>query len=107
MHTLLYTWIVKIFAWDEAKNELLKRERRISFEEVIFHINGGDLLARLNHPNSAKYPHHEIFVVLAGNYVYMVPFIEDGEKYFLKTVIPSRKLTKKFLEERMGKDETD
>ena len=97
---------MKSFAWDKDKNELLKRERRISFEEVIFHINAGDLLARLDHPSRTKYSHQQIFVVLVGDYVYMVPFVEDSEKYFLKTIIPSRKLTKEFLEEREDKDET-
>lgn len=98
---------MKPFAWDEDKNELLKRERGVSFEEVVFHINNGDLLARLDHPNRTKYSHQQIFVVWVGDYVYMVPFVEDREKYFLKTIIPSRKLTKEFLEEREDKDETD
>lgn len=98
---------MKPFAWDEDKNELLKRERGVSFEEVVFHINNGDLLARLDHPNRTKYSHQQIFVVWVGDYVYMVPFVEDREKYFLKTIIPIRKLTKEFLEEREDKDETD
>ena len=93
--------------WDEDKNVLLKRERGISFEEAIFHINNGDLLARLDHPNRAKYAHQEIFVVLIGDYVYMVPFVEDEDKYFLKTIIPSRRLTRDYLKEREGKNETD
>lgn len=98
---------MKIFAWDENKNEFLKRERGVSFEEVVFHINNGDLLARLDHPNRAKYSHQEIFVVLIGDYVYMVPFVEDEEKWFLKTIIPSRKLTREILGEREDKNEAD
>ena len=98
---------MKIFVWDEEKNELLKRERGVSFEEILFHIYNGDLLARLDHPNRAKYPHQQIFVVLVGDYVYMVPFVEDQEKYFLKTIIPSRRLTRDYLGERKDKDETD
>lgn len=98
---------MKIFAWDEDKNELLKRERNVSFEEIVFHINNGDLLARLDHPNRAKYSHQQIFVVLVGDYVYMVPFVEDEEKCFLKTIIPSRKLAKEYLGERKDEDETD
>lgn len=97
---------MKPFVWDESKNELLKRERGVSFEEIVFHINNGDLLARLDHPNRAKYSHQQIFVVLVGDYVYMVPFVEDEEKYFLKTIIPSRKLTREFLEKE-DKDEID
>ena len=98
---------MKIFVWDEDKNELLKQERHVSFEEVVFHINNGDLLAKLDHPNRTKYFHQQIFVVLVGEYVYMVPFVEDDEKYFLNTIIPSRKLTKEFLEERKDDDETE
>ena len=86
---------------------MLKRERDISFEETIFHINNGDLLARLDHPNQAKYPHQQIFVVLAGDYVHMVPFVEDEEKYFLKTIIPSRRLTRNYKGEREAEHETD
>lgn len=90
---------MKTFVWDKDKDELLKQERGVSFEEVVFYINNGDLLARLDHPNRSKYSHQQIFVVLVGNYVYMVPFVEDDEKYFLKTIILSRKLTKEFLAE--------
>ena len=88
---------MKSFAWDKDKGELLKRERGVSFEEIVFHINNGDLLARFDHPNRAKYSHQQIFIVLVGDYIYVVPFVEDEEKYFLKTIIPSRKLTKDYL----------
>ena len=91
---------MKKFDWDEEKNELLKRDRKVSFEEVVYHINSGDLLAKLDHPNSKKYPHQQIFVVLIEDYVYMVPFVEDERLYFLKTIIPSRKLTQQFIEQR-------
>ena len=76
---------------------MLREGREVSFEEVVFHIQNGDLLAKLDHPNRAKYSHQQIFVVRMGDYVYTVPFVEDEEKYFLKTVIPSRKLTRDYL----------
>ena len=76
---------------------MLKQGRGVSFEEVIFHIENGDLLARLDHPNQAKYAHQQILVVRIGDYVYTVPFVEDEEKYFLKTIIPSRKYTREYL----------
>ena len=98
---------MKSFYWDEDKNELLKRERGVSFEEIVFHINNGDLLARLDHPNRTKYSHQQIFIVLIGDYVYMVPFVEDEEKYFLKTIIPSRKLKREYIQERKKSNETD
>jgi len=98
---------MKPFFWDEDKNGLLKQERGVSFEEVVFHINNGDLLARLDHPNQAKYSHQQVFVVVVGDYVYMVPFVEDEEKYFLKTIIPSRRLTRDYWGERKKQHETD
>jgi len=88
---------VKPFEWEEEKSRLLKEGRGVSFEEVVFHIENGDLLARLDHPNRARYAHQQIFVVRMGDYVYTVPFVEDEEKYFLKTIIPSRKLTREYL----------
>ncbi len=91
---------MKVFAWDEEKNKLLKRGRGVSFEDVVYHINNGDLLARLDHPNRAKYPHQQVFVICIDAYVYTVPFVEDEDKFFLKTIIPSRKLTRDYLKER-------
>ena len=80
--TLLYTRGMKTFVWDADKNELLKQERHVSFEDVVFHINNGGLLAKLDHPNHTKYSHQQIFVVLADDYVYIVPFVEGNENYF-------------------------
>ncbi len=88
---------MKPFAWEEEKSRLLKEGRGVSFEEVVFHIENGDLLAKLDHPNRARYAHQQIFVVRVGDYVYTVPFVEDEERYFLKTIIPSRKLTREYL----------
>ncbi len=87
---------MKPFDWDEEKSLWLKRSREVSFEEVVFHIHNGDLLARLDHPNP-KYGHQQIFVVRMDDYAYAVPFVEDEEKYYLKTIIPSRKLTHVYL----------
>ena len=98
---------MKAFAWDEEKNELLKLERRVSFEEVVYHINNGNLLAKLDHPNRARYAHQQVFIIDIDGYVYMVPFVEDEEKYFLKTIIPSRKLTREYLGERKDEHENE
>ena len=88
---------MKYFAWDEAKNEKLKAERGIGFEEVVFHIERGDLLDILDHPNRERYAGQRIFVVRRDDYVYLVPFVEDDRFVFLKTIIPSRKLTREYL----------
>jgi uncharacterized DUF497 family protein len=88
---------VKYFAWDDAKNAKLRAEHGIGFEDVVFHIQRGDLLDILEHPNPERYVGQRIFVVRREDYVYLVPFVEDEQTVFLKTIIPSRKATKQYL----------
>jgi len=88
---------MKFFSWNEEKNELLKDERQVSFEDVVFHISQGFLLDILEHPNQDKYKGQRIFVVEIDEYAYLIPFIEDEREIFLKTIIPSRKATRKYL----------
>ena len=88
---------MKHFSWNFEINELLKEERQISFEEVVFYIEMGFLIDVLEHPNQEKYQGQKIFVVQIEEYVYLVPFIEDEQEVFLKTIIPSRKATRKYL----------
>jgi hypothetical protein len=88
---------MKYFSWNEEKNELLKEERQISFEDVVFYIEQGFLLDVLEHPNQERYKGQKIFVVEIEGYAYLVPFIEDEREIFLKTIIPSRKATRKYL----------
>lgn len=88
---------MKYFSWNEEKNELLREERQVSFEDVVFYIEQGFLLDVLEHPNQEKYKGQKIFVVQMDDYVYLVPFIEDDREIFLKTIIPSCKATKKYL----------
>jgi predicted DNA binding CopG/RHH family protein len=85
---------VKYFAWDDAKNARLKAECGIGFEEIVFHIERGDLLDILEHPNRERFAGQRIFVVQREAYVYLVPFVEDEHTVFMKTIIPSRKATK-------------
>jgi hypothetical protein len=75
----------------------LKKERQISFEDVVFYIEQGFLLDVLENPNQEKYKGQKIFVVQIDDYAYLVPFIEDERVIFLKTIIPSRKATRKYL----------
>ena len=91
---------MKYYSWNNDKNEKLKKERGISFEDVIYYIENEKLCAILKHKNQAKYPGQKIYVVEINNYVYLVPFIETEKEIFLKTIIPSRKATKKYLGER-------
>ena len=90
---------MKYFDWDDAKNAKLRKERGIGFEDVVFHIERGDLLDILEHPNPERYAGQRIFVVRRDEFVYLVPFVEDNETVFLKTIMPSRKATKQYLGE--------
>ncbi len=91
----------KPYDWSVIKNEKLKAERDISFEEMITAIEDGGLLDTVDTPHPQKYGGQRMFVVDFCAYVYLVPFVEDDEKIFLKTIFPSRKATKKFLKSNL------
>lgn len=86
-----------IFDWDIEKNEMLINSRGVSFEEVIAILESGEELDILEHPNKEKYAHQKIYIVEINGYVYLVPFVQENNKIFLKTIIPSRKAQKKYL----------
>lgn len=88
---------MKPFRWNHDKNEALKIERGISFEEIVLAIEADGLLDELRHPNPGKYPSQFVLVVALDDYVYLVPYVEEPDYYFLKTVIPSRKATRDYL----------
>lgn len=88
---------MKYFDWSEEKNQKLKEERDISFEDVLIAVEESRILDFTEHPNSDKYPYQLIMVVEINRYAYLVPIVEDKEKYFMKTIIPSRKATKYYL----------
>ncbi len=88
---------MKPFRWAADKNDLLKRERGVSFEKVVVAMEAGGLLDVLAHPNPARYPRQKVLVVRCDSYVYLVPFVEEADHYFLKTVVPSRKATRDYL----------
>ncbi len=90
---------MKPFRWNADKNRQLQMERGVSFERALQAIAGDRLLAIIQHPNQEKYPTQRIFIIEINQYVYLVPFIENDEEIFLKTVIPSRKMTKQYLGE--------
>ena len=92
------------YKWDFQKNEKLKLQRGVSFEQVVMHIERGDVLDLVAHPNQKKYPGQLIIVVEINEYAYLVPFVESSEGKFLKTIIPSRKATRHYLG---GKNEQD
>jgi len=89
--------IMKLFEWDNDKNEWLRQERSLSFEDVLFCLSDECLLDTTPHPNKKEYSHQKMFVVNIDDYAYLVPFGETDEIIFLKTIIPSRKATRKYL----------
>lgn len=90
---------MKPINWNSTKNQQLIAERGISFEDVVFYLQQGELLDDIEHPNEEKYSHQRVFVINIDDYVYLVPYVENRKEIFLKTVIPSRKATKQYLGE--------
>jgi hypothetical protein len=88
---------VRIFRWNAAKNGRLQRERGVSFEEIVIAIGEGGLLDVLEHHNPSRYLRQKLLIVALRRYAYLVPFIEEDDGYFLKTIIPSRKATRDYL----------
>ena len=88
---------MKPFRWSPDKNDTIKGERGVSFEAIVVAIESGDLLDILAHPNPDKYPRQRVLVVVHDSYAYLVPYVEEDDYYFLKTVIPSRKATRDYL----------
>ena len=85
---------MKPFRWNSEKNEALKAERGISFEKVVVSVESGGLIDQVDHPNPEKYPRQKIMIVVIDNYAYLVPYVDEDDYYFLKTVIPSRRATR-------------
>jgi uncharacterized DUF497 family protein len=88
---------MKPFRWNPEKSESLRVERGITFESIVVAIESGGILDILAHPNQAKYPRQRVLVVACNNYVFLVPYVEEEDYFFLKTIIPSRKATRDYL----------
>ena len=89
---------MKRFNWGNEKNKKLIKERGISFEEIVFCIEKGYILDKIEHPNQEKYKGQKMFIIQVDEYAYLVPFVENVDEVFLKTIIPSRKATKFYLQ---------
>jgi len=88
---------MELYDWNDEKNEWLKRVRGITFEDIVYYLAHNGLLDIIEHPNKERYPGQRIFIVDVEGYACLVPFVEEGEAIFLKTIIPSRKMTKLYL----------
>ncbi len=88
---------MKHYEWNEAKNSLLKKDRKVSFEDVVSAVHDGRVLADRGHPKK-HYSHQRVLIVNLDNYAYVVPYVvTDKQAFFLKTIIPSRVETKRYL----------
>ena len=92
------------FEFNQEKSLWLKHERGISFDELIALLDESHILNVMEHPNKEKYGKQKIYVVNIAGYVYLVPFVQHGNKIFLKTIIPSRKATVQYLSPQEVKD---
>ncbi len=97
VYAMSYNMHVKTFRWNAEKNEIIAKERGITFEEIVQRIESGVKVIETDHPNKKKYPNQKILVVDVDGYAYLVPCVMSKKEYFLKTIIPSRKATKKYF----------
>ncbi|MEE8328902.1 MAG: toxin [Thermodesulfovibrionia bacterium] len=88
---------MKVFQWKNEKNEWLKKNRGVSFEQVVILMEREDVLEIVDHPNQEKYPGQKIATIRINDYAYLVPYIQESKTIFLKTIIPSRKATNKYV----------
>lgn len=96
---------MKPFRWSPEKNDTLRADRGVSFESIVVAIESDGLLDVLAHPNPAKYPRQRVLVVAYDSYAYLVPFVEEEDYFFLKTIIPSRKATRDYL--NLGEEDAE
>jgi len=98
--TLSYVLNMKIFQWNTDKNEWLKKHRGVCFEQIVILMEHEDILDVIEHPNQDAYKGQMIAIIRIDDYAYLVPYLEEGDDIFLKTIIPSRKATNKYLREK-------
>ena len=91
---------MNIFRWDNEKNELMRTTIGVCFEQVVLLMEKGKILDTIENPNQEKYPGQKIAVLMIDTYVYLVPYVENNEEIFLKTITPSRKAANKYVREK-------
>ncbi len=95
---------MKVFTWDHEKNEWLKKNRGVSFEQVVVLMEREKVLEIVEHPNQDKYPGQRIAIIRINDYAYLAPYVQEKDAIFLKTIIPIRKATNKYLRPKNEKD---
>ena len=97
-HTSYHSVYMSDFDWSDEKNETLGRTRGVCFEDALIYIQNGGVLDVVHHPNRERYPDQNIMVLNADGYIWLVPYVKQKGVRFLKTIIPSRKATKEYLQ---------
>jgi uncharacterized DUF497 family protein len=85
-----------MYRWNEEKNEILLSQRGVSFNDVLYELENNGIIDNYKHPDKNKYPNQYIYVVSLKDYIHYVPYIKEDDYRFLKNIIPSRKLNKKY-----------
>ena len=88
---------MKLINWNKEKNTWLKEKQGICFEDILYYLDNDNLIDDTEHPNQKKYRGQRIMVIDIEGYAVLVPYVETGDEIFLKTIMPSRKATKKYL----------
>ncbi|MEI7510667.1 MAG: toxin [Candidatus Peregrinibacteria bacterium] len=76
-----------IFDWNEVKNELLKQDRNISFEEVVIALQDEKKFSIAKYPNPEKYPNQKMYILSLQGYTYMVPFVDTENVRYITGII--------------------
>lgn len=84
------------FQWNNEKNILLIKERNVCFEDIVTCVENDKLLDIIKNPSQGR-EDQMCLIVDISNYAYVVPFVKNGNIFFLKTIYKSRKQTKKYL----------
>ena len=90
---MAYYHTMKYLNWNAEKNDALKRERNLSFEEIAYTIESGKILSVEDNPS---HPGQKLYIIQIDRYAVVVPFVETENEIFLKTAFPSRKYSKRF-----------
>jgi uncharacterized DUF497 family protein len=88
---------VAAFSWNVEKNEWLKKNRGVCFEQVLILLENEEILEIIEHPNQTRYQGQKVAIVKINDYAYLVPYVQEGDEIFLKTIIPSRKATDRYV----------
>lgn len=87
------------FDFSNEKDLILRETRGIGFREVIKAAQQGRILNDLEDANQEEYPDQRLLIVEINGYAYVAPYVFNAKQKvsFLKTVYPSRKATKRYL----------